>query len=62
MAIAPPARVRDRSGAAEDDAELRALLRQMPMARAIEVTFEREPSFLSRGAIQGGTCRSFWAA
>ena len=25
----------------EDDAELRALLRQMPMGQAIEVTFER---------------------
>jgi len=40
----------------EDDAELRGagfFLRQMPMGQAIEVTFEREPSFFRAAAIQG---------
>jgi hypothetical protein len=43
----------------EDDAELRALLRGMPMGRAIEVTFEREPDFFRATAIQGTQVQVF---
>ena len=43
----------------EDDAELRALLRGMPMGQAIEVTFEREPSFFRAAAIQGTQVQVF---
>jgi hypothetical protein len=38
---------------AEDDAELRALLRDMPMGETVQVVFLREPSFFHTAAIQG---------
>jgi hypothetical protein len=43
----------------EDDAELRALLRDMPMGAAIQVVFLREPSFFHTTAIQGTFAQVF---
>lgn len=37
----------------DDDAELRALLREMPMGDRVEVAFLREPSFFRAAAVQG---------
>ena len=37
----------------EDDAELRRLLREMPMGEAVQVVFLREPNFFHTAAIQG---------
>jgi hypothetical protein len=37
----------------EDDAELRSLLREMPMGEAVQVVFLREPNFFHTAAIQG---------
>jgi hypothetical protein len=42
-----------------DDAELRQLLREMPMGRAVEVVFLREPSFLAAAAVQGTEVQVF---
>ena len=45
-----------------DDVELRALLRRNPMDGALQLTFEREPSFFDAASVQGefhqvGVCR-----
>lgn len=43
----------------QDDAELRALLRQMPMGEAIQVLFLREPSYFLTSDIQGTSVQTF---
>jgi hypothetical protein len=43
----------------EDDAELRALLRDMPMGNAIEVVFLREPDFFDATSILGTLVQVF---
>jgi hypothetical protein len=43
----------------EDDAELRAMLREMPMGTNIEVVFLREPNFFEAASIQGAEVQTF---
>jgi hypothetical protein len=43
----------------EDDAELRALLREMPMGQAIQVVFLREPNFFRATSVLGTSVQVF---